>query len=304
LTAACARAEPRIFRRQQGAAAIEGMSSGGSRQKEPLRFDRVLGETAMAGKRWQEGLMLGDLSIEQIVGLAAFPVAFVIDVLALRNFRPDSVEFYTALLGSTAGALFMQQLASTSIENKLKQTIDSTNPNKDNLIYLGSYEKGIDWFIENRGAIEAVSNIIYRPKDTEAFKYLDEKEKKYFSVVKELLHDGCRWRDIYLDKGDFHHFKYHETTTKIQQSLGSQATVRYSANVVETYLPLFPLMTIHLKNDEHAVLFGWGYQKGDEARIYLSTEKTTVMYFEGYFNAVWDKAKPVMRDGTLVKSHA
>lgn len=235
------------------------------------------------------------ISWEQWVTITSLLIAAVVDAVAYFVFGLKSNSFYYFLLWSTVSALVADRVARVSLENKFIRLMDSLNARNEDLQYWGTAVDAMSWFSAHSSGLTSVDNTVFRSRDGKHGFVIDHIED-YLHAIRSSLNRECRWRDLFLSGQEDAYYKFVKTLSPKQHD-------HYQAAIVKENVPLFQMMILRYENDPPAVLFGWGYQSGKSAHVFISRAVETVTYFEDYFQALYRDARPLYeRDAPRVSS--
>jgi hypothetical protein len=245
-----------------------------------MRFKRIRAQLAAA----EQGI-----TFEQKVSIFALPVSAIVDLSSYFIFKFNPNAFYFALGISTVSALFADRLARASLDNKILKAIESVNARNESLRHIGDAVEAMAWFSGHSSGLTSVDNIAFRPRDGKHAFVIDH-IGGYLDSIKSSLSGECRWRDLFLH-GQRDAFRaFARTLSKDQRQ-------HYRAAMVKSSVPLFQMMILRYKKDDPAVLFGWGYEGGKSAPVFVSRASDTVTYFENYFEQLYHNAEPLHEHG-------
>ncbi len=226
---------------------------------------------------------LSSLKIEQYVSVGMTLLACVISLIlyfeAVKTRDPSG--FYISLVVTTTLAVVADRIARFVSENRVMKELESFNPTKQDLHYIGDGNAGIDWFCENYSGVHVVRNTVFRPAHSNVsfiFANLD----KFNAVARLIIGPHCVWHDLVVIDTDGDAQKFHGSLSDQQKK--SHHVVQLNGDT-----PLFQMLILEFGNDKSAVLFGWGFDANAGSKVYSSTDNDTVRFFRDYYELLRTK---------------
>jgi|SRR5665213_413162 len=220
---------------------------------------------------------LSGLKIEQYasIGMTLFACVSSLAVFLAARASKDYTGFYVSLVVTTTLAVIADRLARFISENRHLKELQSFNPTKHDLRYLGDGNAGIDWFCDNFSGAYAVRNTVFRPRHSNV-SFMFEELDRFYLAAQSLIGDGCTWYDLIVLDPDGETLAFREKLTDEQKKAHHVA-------VLDTTIPMFQMLILEYRHDKSAVLFGWGHDPHSSSKVYLSTDSETTRFFRDYY---------------------
>lgn len=190
-----------------------------------------------------------------------------------------STQSFISLTISLALTIFLDRLVRYSFENKTEREINRIAMKNNNLEYIGSADKGIEWFLSNMSGAIGVKNTVFTRSDEFMLSRAANDLRRFSRAAAALIHSGCSWTDLYKPSEE-------EVLRSFASNLKENAHQYYKNYCLPLDHVALQCILIRYRGDDRAILFGWNGSESEPFQVYLSKYKDSCEYFLEYFSCM------------------